>query len=157
MKYIVKIYSDRILFACLQTLKFQPIRAYYWPWQPCCISDWNEKLAVAIKPDHVLVSYNHTIIYTSIFFEMLSSLHKTFIQCITMRLQLTLPQSFIFFTYWFIFLAVNQTQLWRGSYSDQTPRGLAFRGDLRQDVGFLRLLRFPLPIKLTATISLKYC
>jgi hypothetical protein len=24
-------------------LKFQPIRAYYWPWQPCWISDWNEK------------------------------------------------------------------------------------------------------------------
>jgi hypothetical protein len=23
--------------------KFQPIRAYYWPWQPCWISDWNEK------------------------------------------------------------------------------------------------------------------
>jgi hypothetical protein len=24
-------------------MKFQPIRTYYWPWQPCWISDWNEK------------------------------------------------------------------------------------------------------------------
>ena len=29
--------------------------------------------------------------------------------------------------------------------------------DLRQVDGFLRVLRFPPPIKLTATISLKYC
>ena len=29
--------------------------------------------------------------------------------------------------------------------------------DLRQVGGFLRVLRFPPPIKLTATISLKYC
>ena len=26
-----------------RSLKFQPIRAYYWPRQPCWISDWNEK------------------------------------------------------------------------------------------------------------------
>ena len=32
-----------------------------------------------------------------------------------------------------------------------------FVGDLRQVGGFLQLLRFPPPIKLTATIQLKYC
>ena len=34
---------------------------------------------------------------------------------------------------------------------------LKFVSDLRQVSGFLRLLRFPPPIKLTATIYLKYC
>jgi len=32
-----------------------------------------------------------------------------------------------------------------------------FVSDLRQVGGFLRVLRFPPPIKLTATIQLKYC
>ena len=32
-----------------------------------------------------------------------------------------------------------------------------FVSDLRQVGDFLRVLRFPLPIKLTITISLKYC
>jgi len=34
---------------------------------------------------------------------------------------------------------------------------IKFVGDLRQVDGFLRVLRFPPPIKLTATIKLKYC
>jgi len=32
-----------------------------------------------------------------------------------------------------------------------------FVSDLRQVSGFLRVLQFPPPIKLTATIQLKYC
>ena len=34
---------------------------------------------------------------------------------------------------------------------------IKFVSDLRQVAGFLPVLRFPPPIKLTATISLKYC
>jgi len=34
---------------------------------------------------------------------------------------------------------------------------IKFVSDLRQVGGFLRVLRFPPPIKLTATILLKYC
>jgi hypothetical protein len=34
---------------------------------------------------------------------------------------------------------------------------IKFVSDLRQVGGFLRVLRFPPPIKLTATIELKYC
>jgi hypothetical protein len=34
---------------------------------------------------------------------------------------------------------------------------IKFVSDLRQVSGFLRDLRFPPPIKLTTTISLKYC
>ena len=34
---------------------------------------------------------------------------------------------------------------------------IKFVSDLRQIGGFLRLFRFPPPIKLTATIQLKYC
>jgi hypothetical protein len=34
---------------------------------------------------------------------------------------------------------------------------ITFVSDLRQVGGFLRVLRFPPPIKLTAAISLKYC
>jgi hypothetical protein len=34
---------------------------------------------------------------------------------------------------------------------------IKFVSDLRQISGFLQTLRFPLPIKLTATIYLKYC
>jgi hypothetical protein len=34
---------------------------------------------------------------------------------------------------------------------------IKFVSDLRQGGGFLRMLRFPPPIKLTATIYLKYC
>jgi len=34
---------------------------------------------------------------------------------------------------------------------------LKFVSDLRQVGGFLRVLRFPPPIKLTTTILLKYC
>jgi hypothetical protein len=34
---------------------------------------------------------------------------------------------------------------------------IKFVSDLRQVGGFLRLLRFPPPIKLTAMIQLKYC
>jgi hypothetical protein len=33
-----------------RSLKFQPIRAYYWPWQPCWISDWNEKQKLCRGP-----------------------------------------------------------------------------------------------------------
>jgi hypothetical protein len=31
------------VFQRRRSLKFQPIRAYYWLWQPYWISDWNEK------------------------------------------------------------------------------------------------------------------
>ena len=34
---------------------------------------------------------------------------------------------------------------------------IKFVSDFRQVGGFLRVLRFPLPIKLTTTIWLKYC
>ena len=34
---------------------------------------------------------------------------------------------------------------------------IKFVSDLRQVRGFLRVIRFPPPIKLTATIKLKYC
>jgi hypothetical protein len=34
---------------------------------------------------------------------------------------------------------------------------IKFVSDLRQVDGFLRVLRFPPPIKLTTTIQLKYC
>jgi len=34
---------------------------------------------------------------------------------------------------------------------------IQFVSDLRQDGGFLQVLRFPPPIKVTATIWLKYC
>ena len=34
---------------------------------------------------------------------------------------------------------------------------IKFISDLRQVGGFLRLLRFPPPIRLTATVYLKYC
>jgi hypothetical protein len=34
---------------------------------------------------------------------------------------------------------------------------IKFVSDLQRDGGFLRVLRFPPPIKLTATIQLKYC
>jgi hypothetical protein len=34
---------------------------------------------------------------------------------------------------------------------------MKFVSDLRHVGGFLRVLRFSLPIKLTATIKLKYC
>ena len=34
---------------------------------------------------------------------------------------------------------------------------IKFISDLQRDGGFLRVLRFPPPIKLTATIQLKYC
>ena len=34
---------------------------------------------------------------------------------------------------------------------------IKFVSDMRQICGFLRVLRFPPPIKLTATMQLKYC
>jgi hypothetical protein len=34
-------------------LKFQPIRTYYWLWQPCWISDQHQKLKLCKVPPHI--------------------------------------------------------------------------------------------------------
>jgi hypothetical protein len=44
-----------------------------------------------------------------------------------------------------------------GEVYSMQPYVIKFVSDLRQVGGFLRVLQFPPPIKLTATISLKYC
>ena len=58
--------------------------------------------------------------------------------------------------------AISAYHHWCDEFESRWGRGvhhyvIKFNSYLRQVNGFLRVLRFPPPIKLTATISLKYC
>jgi len=58
--------------------------------------------------------------------------------------------------------AISAYHQWCCKFESQSGQGvkhyvIKFVSDLRQVGGFLRVLRFPPRIKLTATIKLKYC
>jgi len=58
--------------------------------------------------------------------------------------------------------AINAYHHWFCKFKSRSGRGVPnylinFLSDLRHVGGFLRVLRFPLPINLAATIWLKYC
>jgi hypothetical protein len=58
--------------------------------------------------------------------------------------------------------AISAYQHWCCEFESRSGRGvqhyvIKFVSDLRQVSGFLWILRFPSPIKLTSTILLKYC
>ena len=71
---------------------------------------------------------------------------------IVWQLDLQLPVQSVYITT----KVVSSNPVHREMYSKQ-HYVIKFVSDMRQVVGFLRILRFPPPIKLTATIQLKYC
>ena len=148
------------LVFCITTLHFGLV------WRKCHLYQLNSKIEnfpCQGLLSHILVKCNlsemlhHMIISTDTVYVIQSTFFWTIILCRSGRFGRDRMVVGIITTY-----AIGAYHHWCCEFEPRSGRGvqhyaIKFVSDLRQVGGFLRVLRFPPSIKLTATTSLKYC